>query len=462
MTKKIKTYKGMVSLNKKIVIIISLVLAILATVYISSAFYYKDKFLSNVYVNDVNVGSKTLKQADDKLRNSNSWDKMVIKSDTEEFADIKISEIDYKYVKAPELPKILNKQNKWKWPLAMFKKSVHSSPIESDYNKEKVNKILDDIEQLNKEAVNARVVYSNSSNEFVIVPPKDGINLTKEQLFDLVDKGIETRESEINIEKNIVKPSVLPDDKGLIAAKDKANEYLKLELKYDFDDREEIVDKTLLKDWIVVNEREVDVDAEKVREYVVELAQKYDTFGKARQITTGTGKNINVSGGSYGWMTQRAKTTDELIAHIKEGKNKTIKPVYSYEALIRKADDIGNTYLEIDLRQQMVYVYVDGELRIQTPTVTGDISKGYQTPPGVYPLNYKERNATLRGENYAEPVNYWMPFNGNIGLHDADWRNSFGGSIYQTNGSHGCINLPPANAKTIFDLVYPGMPVIVH
>ena len=55
-----------------------------------------------------------------------------------------------------------------------------------------------------------------------------------------------------------------------------------------------------------------------------------------------------------------------------------------------------------------------------------------------------------------------MPFNGDVGLHDADWRSNFGGDIYKNNGSHGCINLPPGNAKTIFELVYPGMPVIVH
>ena len=248
----------------------------------------------------------------------------------------------------------------------------------------------------------------------------------------------------------------------MVAAKNKANKYLNTTLKYDFEDREETIDHSLLKDWIVVNEREVDVDSEKAREYVEELAKKYDTYGKDRTFKTSTGESITTNGGTYGWMTHRGKTTAELIKHIKDGEDKTIKPVYSYKALVRDSNDIGNSYVEIDLKQQMVSVYVDGKLEIQTPTVTGNVSKGYDTPTGVFPLNYKTKDAVLRGDDYASPVKYWMPFNGNIGLHDADWRDSFGGYIYQNNGSHGCINLPPSNAKSVFDSMYPGMPVIVH
>ena len=63
---------------------------------------------------------------------------------------------------------------------------------------------------------------------------------------------------------------------------------------------------------------------------------------------------------------------------------------------------------------------------------------------------------------YETKVTYWMPFNGGIGLHDANWRSSFGGNIYQTNGSHGCINLPTAAAKEIYDRVYDGIPIICY
>ncbi len=99
---------------------------------------------------------------------------------------------------------------------------------------------------------------------------------------------------------------------------------------------------------------------------------------------------------------------------------------------------------------------------IESDFVSGNHAKGYDTPSGAYPLTYKQKDATLKGENYRTPVSYWMPFNGNIGMHDAKWRSSFGGQIYMTNGSHGCVNLPPAVAKVIFQNISTGDPVLCY
>uniref|UniRef100_UPI003260E847 L,D-transpeptidase n=1 Tax=Clostridium sp. NkU-1 TaxID=1095009 RepID=UPI003260E847 len=110
-----------------------------------------------------------------------------------------------------------------------------------------------------------------------------------------------------------------------------------------------------------------------------------------------------------------------------------------------------------------------GSLVWDSPCVTGNVSKKYTTPEGIFNLYYKETDRVLRGERkadgtyeYESHVNYWMPFNGGIGLHDANWRARFGGDIYQTKGSHGCINLPPDKAKALYGLVYSGIPVICH
>ena len=94
--------------------------------------------------------------------------------------------------------------------------------------------------------------------------------------------------------------------------------------------------------------------------------------------------------------------------------------------------------------------------------MSGNLSKGWGTPAGSYPLTYKQRDAVLKGENYRTPVDYWMPFNGGIGMHDAKWRSSFGGTIYKTGGSHGCINLPHSVAKKIYENISAGMPVLCY
>ena len=45
-----------------------------------------------------------------------------------------------------------------------------------------------------------------------------------------------------------------------------------------------------------------------------------------------------------------------------------------------------------------------------------------------------------------------MPFvvDRGIGFHDATWRSAFGGNIYEYSGSHGCVNLPPNAAKSLY------------
>ena len=110
-----------------------------------------------------------------------------------------------------------------------------------------------------------------------------------------------------------------------------------------------------------------------------------------------------------------------------------------------------NTFVEVDLTNQTVIYYKNGEVITQGNVVTGNVSQGHATPAGVYKLDWKAKDYVLRGQGYASPVNFWMPFNGGIGLHDASWRSQFGGSIYKTNGSHGCVNMTYSVAKAIYD-----------
>ena len=158
----------------------------------------------------------------------------------------------------------------------------------------------------------------------------------------------------------------------------------------------------------------------------------------------------------------RADETQELIEQIKNGQSGERSPVYYAQAAQYGDDDIGDSYVEIDLTSQHLWVYVDGELVEDTDFVSGNVSRGNGTPVGIYPITYKERNATLKGENYASKVSYWMPFNGNVGMHDASWRSTFGNDIYLTGGSHGCVNLPVKKAEVIYDYVEKGEPVIVY
>ena len=232
----------------------------------------------------------------------------------------------------------------------------------------------------------------------------------------------------------------------------------------------EVLDGLTIATWVNGSQGlTVSVDAAKVADYVQGLRNKYDTPAGTQtwQSADGTTKSIKTN---YGWHIDQAKETEALIANIQSLQSVTREPVYASRAVQTEMPQWGKTFVEIDLSSQHVYYYQDGNCVWDSKCVTGTATDPDRaTPTGVFALKYKQRDRVLRGRinpqtgkpSYESPVAYWMPFNGNIGLHDANWRSSFGGNIYLKSGSHGCINLPPKNAKTLYELITPGTVIVV-
>lgn len=232
----------------------------------------------------------------------------------------------------------------------------------------------------------------------------------------------------------------------------------------------EVLDGLTIATWVNGSQGlTVSVDAAKVADYVQGLRNKYDTPAGTQtwQSADGTAKSIKTD---YGWHIDQAKETEALIANIQSLQSVTREPVYASRAVQTEMPQWGKTFVEIDISSQHVYFYQDGNCVWDSKCVTGTATDPDRaTPTGVFALKYKQRDRILRGRinpqtgkpSYESPVAYWMPFNGNIGLHDANWRSSFGGNIYLKSGSHGCINLPPKNAKTLYELITPGTVIVV-
>ena len=142
-------------------------------------------------------------------------------------------------------------------------------------------------------------------------------------------------------------------------------------------------------------------------------------------------------------------------------------PAYVSAASNTLVIDTVSTYVDVNISTQTLTLVSNGQPVIVTPIVTGNIKKGHGTPIGNYSVQYKQKNRTLIGKNnsYRSFVKYWARFTSasvGIGLHDASWRANFGGDIYLTNGSHGCVNIPPSVMPTIYDSIEVGTPVNVH
>ncbi|MDE7006624.1 MAG: L,D-transpeptidase, partial [Lachnospiraceae bacterium] len=173
------------------------------------------------------------------------------------------------------------------------------------------------------------------------------------------------------------------------------------------------------------------------------------------------GDIVTVEGGIYGNEIDRKAEKEYLFAAFLEKRNEIHVPFYKQMARKQGKDDIGDTYIEVDMTNQMMYYYKDGELTIETPVVTGNTSLRRGTPTGTNYVYNKQKNRVLRGADYASPVKFWIPVKGAIGIHDASWRGKYGGEIYKTNGSHGCINTPLEEVTKLYDMVEIGTPCVM-
>lgn len=232
---------------------------------------------------------------------------------------------------------------------------------------------------------------------------------------------------------------------------------------YQFGDQSEVLDNDRILSWLKEQEDgSVAIDEQQAKAFVKELAEKYDTAYTTRTFHTTGGRDIQIAQGDYGWRIDQEAETKHLLELLAAKQSATCEPIYAQTAAVHAKNDWGTTYVEVSLTDQYLWLYKDGHCILESYFVSGNPTRGHATPKGIYGLTYKTRDATLSGEGYDSKVKYWMPFNRNVGLHDAPWRKTFGGQIYKNNGSHGCINLPPANAAKIYENVDKNTPVIVY
>lgn len=305
--------------------------------------------------------------------------------------------------------------------------------------------------------------------DFSIIPEVQGTEIDMDRLKEAVRNALDNRTSLVSLaDAGCYKQvSVKSDNEELNRLCSNMNRFKDVTITYTFGDQKELLAGTEIAKWINGGTGTgMAIDEQKAAAYIKSLADKYDTYGKPHVYKSTSGREVTING-NYGWQINQQEELAALKNMINNCSSQTREPAYSQTAASRNGYDFGNTYVEIDMGEQKLYMYKDGECIVNTPIVTGNVSKNYTTPEGLYTLYYKERNRILRGPkladgsySYESPVSYWMPFNGGIGLHDATWRGKFGGTIYKTNGSHGCINMPLNAAKTVYENVYKNIPIL--
>jgi hypothetical protein len=443
-----------------------ILIASIVLVYLFISLYFINHCFFNTVINGVDVSLKAHDDVEDMIRGHIKDYKLQLLERHAEIEEIIGQDIGLQYSKEKNTSQIFQMQYSLKWPSSLFRKQKYYVHDLFVYSKKNLENIINGLNCLNRgiiEPQNASFKYTNGSYE--VIEEVYGNKIHKDKLDEVIKMSIAEGETKVDLNESLCYESpkyTLRSDRTL-ETRNLLNKYVSTKITYLLRGENEIVDPNLINQWLRVDENlEVIIDKRAVKQYVQGLSKKYDTVGVARKFKTSVNKIVEVRGGFYGWKIDCAVEIIALLDNIKLGQVLDKEPIYAQKALSGDKNDIGNTYVEINITRQHLWFYKDGKLIAQGAIVTGNPNKGNATTVGVYMLNYKQKGSTLRGHNYEAEVTYWMPFNGNIGIHDASWRHSFGGNIYKRNGTHGCVNVPLYLAKTIFEKIKDGTPVICY
>lgn len=448
--------------------ILAVVFVPLIVLYLYVASFYQKHFYNNTLINGINTSNMTLSEAEEIINaNVKAYELTLVErngvTDT-----ISGQSIDLHTEFEKNISDLLAEQNSYRWPAILFKPHVIDVNTMLEFDDALLQKNFQDLncfkEENDIEPVNASL-SEYGENGYEIIPENQGAKVIADKLLEAVRNAVNSLELTLSIEEAgcYEKPELTSDYPPMVKALDEMNRLAGAEITYEFGKDTEILDGSKISKWITVDDNyQVDFDASGIKDFVDYIGKTYNSFGRVRTFKTSYGKVIKVKGGDYGWWLNRPKEVEELTELVQNGSKVIREPVYYQTAQQYGDDDIGDTYVEINLTAQHLFFYKDGKLLLQSDFVSGNVSKGLGTPVGTYPVQYKENDATLVGEDYETPVKYWMPFNRNIGMHDASWRSKFGGDIYLTNGSHGCINMPPSKAKKMFQNIKRGVAVVVY
>nr|WP_246599717.1 peptidoglycan binding domain-containing protein [Clostridium lacusfryxellense] len=445
--------------------VIILVISILL-IYLLGCLYFSKHFFFNTVINGVDVSLKSHKNTPNIIRSYVKEYNLILVERNGEIEELKGKDIGITYNEKNSINKVYYRKNSFKWIISLLKEQKYYVGDLFVYNKDDLNNAINGLNCLNTiliEPQNVSFKYINGS--YNVIEEVYGNKIIKDDLYEHIEKSILEGVRKLDLNGNLCyeNPKYTINSDITLKTKNLMNEYVRAKITYKFGSEKEILDGNIISGWISVDKNLKPVISEiEVMKYVRELSKKYDTVGIARNFKTAMGKIVEVSGGIYGWQINRDAEAEVLLKNIKTGKMFEKEPIYTRKALYRAENDIGNSYVEINITRQHLWFYKNGKLITQGSVVTGNPSRGRSTVLGTYMLNYKQKGAKLTGPGYEAPVTYWMPFFGNIGLHDASWRYSFGGEIYKRRGSHGCINAPIYLAKTIYDNIEEGTPIICY
>lgn len=368
------------------------------------------------------------------------------------------------------------------WPVALLTSRDHEVSEGISFDEERVRELVDEAVAKNNDGgtqtANATVAYQQETDSFAVVKEQWGTTIDRKTAETHVIKAVASLQNELELGKgDLAQPTLFADDPRMEDALEQANARKDLSLELTvWGNVVRTVSASELRSWFTLDDScKVTGDLDALTEWAQgPLSKELDTAGTKRAYTRpDDGKYVEVEGGTYGWVVDGAALAELVCDRIAKGSNEPIEiPMRSEGAVYAPGgQDWGGRFLDVDLTEQYVRFFDGGANVIwESECVSGDPGLGNDTVTGVYAIYDKETSKKLIGtdeDNDGEPdyesdVEFWMPFYGGYGLHDATWRSYFGPDAYLYGGSHGCVNLPLDAAQELYSLIQIDDVVVVH
>ena len=467
--------------------------------------YYQNRWYPNTSINGIEVSGLKMEQTRKKVLEHVDSYVLQIKGRDEAGMSIEGKDIAFQVDVEDELQKLYEKQ-KASSLLPSYKQKEYVVEYKVSYDQTALEDLIRNAVFVTGDAsyeiqppVSAYVSYSEEKGYGEIVPEVDGNQIKPKALLAVVEDALSVMETELDLSEQEVaqqvykQPKFTSEDSALQEQYHTYNAYLLNWIEWDMGEAvTETLAPTDIKDWLSITKKgKVKIDKVALSEWIEKFCLKYKTQGMTREFTTHDNKTIEVEGGDYGWRIDYDGTVKKVLKIIKEERDERLLSSYienpsetNREKLTTRLEpDYLNTayqkdyanfavdwdtknYSEVDLSDQMVYVYRDGKLAYSTICVTGLASDPERaTRTGCYYIKDKKEEYVLVGDDYETPTQYWVRImwtgTGYHYLGRSDW-SRWSPELYKTRGSHGCINLQLEDAKNIYNLVKLRDAVFIH
>lgn len=470
--------KKMPAAVKALLILAGALVLACGVVYIYYALSYRSKYLRGTIINGIDASDMTPEEVEEIIRaRVEDYNLRLTFRDGEE-ETLSNEDLGFRYVPDDGAQRILREQNIFAWFVGYFDRYwPHSIGEDYAFDEEQMEEALRALPELSEDYQKAPTdACLIREGDYIAIQPETQGNLI---VFDVLSKTVADAVNETTEEVDLrdfdgmyEKPSVYSDDPDLNLQMNDLNGFAAGVTTYRLPKgKTKVLDRSTLIDWLSVNEDGyyyINVNDLKAHceQYVAEMAAEVDQINNTRVFHSTNFGDIFFDTDEWGYTIDQKAESEQLFNDLCNKVSSDREPAYS---LFKEYDEtFGGKYIEVDITNQRMYLYENGERVMATDCVTGTDNPSRRTITGIYSIYYMQRNRTLLGQpdedgnpSYSSFVYYWMAFYGGYGLHDATWRSNFGGSIYKYSGSHGCVNLPYSVAKELYSRVEVGTPVIV-